>query len=120
MSRRRDGEGVSPRLRVRRSLWARSVDASVRNSVDSRIGRGMDAVRERRALLREEAGHGLVRRQHEFFDQPVREQPDAPLDALHFACGTIHDELRLGQIEIKAPPRLTPFEQKMRQRFGVL
>ena len=68
-----------------------------------RIGRGMDAVRERRALLREEAGHGLVRRQHEFFDQPVREQPDAPLDALHFACGTIHDELRLGQIEIKAP-----------------
>ena len=85
-----------------------------------RIGRGMDAVRERRALLREEAGHGLVRRQHEFFDQPVREQPDAPLDALHFACGTIHDELRLGQIEIKAPPRLTPFEQKMRQRFGVL
>lgn len=81
------------------------MDASVRNSVDSRSGSGAGWMRygERRALLREEAGHGLVRRQHEFFDQPVREQPDAPLDALHFACGTIHDELRLGQIEIKAP-----------------
>ena len=85
-----------------------------------RIGRGMDAVRERRALLREEAGHGLVRRQHEFFNQPVREQPNAPLDVLHSPGGAVHDELRFRQIEIKAPPRLTPFEQKVRQRFGVL
>ena len=50
----------------------------------------------------------------------MREQPDAPLDVLHFAGGAVHDELRLGQIEIKAPTRLTPFKQKMRQRFGVL
>ena len=97
MSRRRDGEGVSPRLRVRRSLWARSVDASVRNSVDSRSGSGAGWMRY---------GNGVP--------FSVRKR------ALHFACGTIHDELRLGQIEIKAPPRLTPFEQKMRQRFGVL
>jgi len=92
------------------------VDASVRNSEDSRSGSGAGWIR----YGNEEAGHGLVRRQHEFFDQPVREQPDAPLDVLHFAGGAVHDELRLGQIEIKAPTRLTPFKQKMRQRFGVL
>ncbi len=63
----------------------------------------MDTVNEGRFLLLDVSGHGLVRREHEFFDDLVRHVPFGPDDLGHAALEVEHD-LRLGQVEVDASP----------------
>jgi len=65
-----------------------------------RIGVGMDAVQKGRSLFREEPGHGLVGRDHEFLDDLVPEMA-YPGPDVHGLAVKVEMDFRLGQVEIQ-------------------
>ena len=65
----------------------------------------MDAVDERALLIGDEAGHSLVRRDHELLDDALREEALRPVDVFYAALHVEH-QLRLGQIEVEVAPLL--------------
>ena len=74
----------------------------------------MHAEQRRHAVLLQVARDGLVGRQHELLDQPVRQVAFRGDDCLHAAL-VIHQELRLGQVEVDRSPRSTPAVQQFEQ-----
>ncbi len=68
-----------------------------------RVRRLMDAVKAGHAAPRQVGRHRLVRGQHEFLDHPVRKVPFRPGNGLDPPLEVQHD-LRLGKVEIDAPP----------------
>jgi hypothetical protein len=82
------------------------------------IGRLVDAIERGHVPVFEVRGHGLVRQQHELFDQPVRDvalgRDDVRDEALF-----VEDHLRFGQVEVDraAPvaPRVKDLEQLAHQ-----
>src|SRR5579863_7853371 len=63
----------------------------------------MDAVEKGKLHFTDMFGDGLVRRQHELLNDPVRNTALLFDDVDRFSL-EIEDDLRFGQIEVKAPP----------------
>ena len=79
-----------------------------------RVGGFVNAIQGRNLVTLEVSCHGLVRHEHELFDDPVGDVPLGGNDLLD-EPGIVHDDFRLFQIEVNRAATMATAAQEMKE-----